>query len=60
MDLFIEKVELESDKIKIRWNSEAKQSDSILPLQFMIENYPSNDVALNEPYESFKPCKVNR
>jgi len=56
--LLIDKVELDGDQIKIGWNTEAKQTESILPLQFMVENYPSNDVDLNEPLEPFKPCKV--
>jgi hypothetical protein len=58
LNLLIDKAELDGNQIKIRWNSEAKQTESILPLQFLIESYPSNDFDLNEPPEPFKACKV--
>lgn len=39
--LFIENVEkVESNKIRIEWNSASAQEDSFIPIEYLIKNYP--------------------
>ncbi|CAF0734248.1 unnamed protein product [Brachionus calyciflorus] len=52
-NLIIDLIEKENENLKIKWNSESKQPESVLPLEYLINNYSSNmDIE-----ERFKPCK---
>lgn len=56
--LTIDQVELNGADLVIKWNKEAGQSDSVLPVEFLINNYPSE---INKsPQSRFKTSKVLR
>lgn len=57
LNLTIENVEkLEDDCLLIKWNESSNQKDSLLPISFLINQYPSSEFQKNE--KNFKFTNV--
>ena len=56
-DLSIENVQIIDNNLSIEWNKESKQQDSLLPLNFLINNCPLNTQD-NLKHQRFKTSKV--
>jgi hypothetical protein len=49
--------EIEDDNLLIKWSEESNQADTIIPIEFLIENYPSNENAMNVNFrDTYKVC----
>ena len=59
--LQIENVEkVENKNLIIKWNQNSKQSDSILPIEFLISNCPSKSDVMSEIVDSGKKFKFTK
>lgn len=52
--LTIDRVQTDRNNVCIKWNKESKQPESMIPLDFLIENYPSN---VGNVCEKYKLCQ---
>lgn len=59
LDLTIENVKLQGDQLIIEWNGASKQPNSVLPINFLINNYPSNVVASESTRHKYKKMEVS-
>lgn len=57
-DLYIQSVKVENENVVINWNKDSNQEDSILPIEFLVNNCPS-DIAPSTKETRFKTSQVN-
>ena len=61
LDLKVAGFRMADGSIKIKWNDSAQQTDSVVPIDFIINNYPSCErLALNQPVQRYKSIKVKK
>ncbi len=59
LDLKVDGFRIADGTIQIKWNDSAQQPDSIIPIDFIVKNYPSCDrLASNQPVQRYKSIKV--